>query len=83
MVHGFEYILRTKLSKELKLEISPMDAFGPSPHTHYATIHKRSPKIGNVTHDIFMLPSNIMNICHKRAEEIREKRAFDPINIWI
>ena len=35
----------------------------------------------NVTCITFLLPSNHMNICHKRADELWMKDPSDPINI--
>ena len=36
---------------------------------------------GLVTRDTFLLPSDVRNICHKRAEEQWEKHPFDPVSV--
>jgi hypothetical protein len=36
---------------------------------------------GLVTRDMLLLPSDVRNICRKRAEDMWEKHPSDPINV--
>ncbi len=38
-----------------------------------------------VTHDTFVLPSNVKNLTNKKVDELWQKRPKDPINVrmWL
>ena len=89
MVAGFRHALGSNLSDEMKLRIEQMHAIDLSP-VQIMSQHKqdvRDMAMNNlpVTRDTFLLSSDVRNICRKRAEELWEKHASDPISVrmWV
>ena len=74
MVSGFRYALGTGILEEMKYKIIRMHAFGLSPTQimQQYTKEVRELALANrlVTHDTFLLPIDVRNICRTRAEEI-------------
>ena len=87
MVSGFRYALGSGLSKELKLKIAQLYAFGLSPsqimQPHTAEVRELAMSNGVVTRDTFLLPNDVRNICRTRAEDLWEKHPSDPIRVRI
>ena len=85
MVSGFRYALGVGISEDMKHKIAQMHAFGLSPaqimQQHTKEVRKLALANGIVTRDTFLLPSDVRNICRKRAEELRMKDPSDPINV--
>lgn len=75
----------SRLFEELKLKISQTRAFGLST-TKIMQQHTKEDielAVSNtvVTHDTFLLSSDIQNICYKQAKEFWEKHSYDPISV--
>ena len=85
MVGGFRYALGAGISEEMKLKIAEMHAYGLSPaqilQQHTKNVRELAVSNGLVTRDTFLLPSDIKNICRKRAEDLWEKHPSDPISV--
>jgi hypothetical protein len=85
MVCGFRYALGAGVSEEMKLKIAEMHAYGLSPaqimQQHTKEVRELALSNGLVTRDTFLLPSDIKNICRKRAEDLWEKHPSDPISV--
>jgi hypothetical protein len=85
MVGGFRYALGAGLSIEMKQKIAQMHAYGLSPaqimQQHTKEVRKLAVSNGLVTRDTFLLPSDVRNICRKRAEDLWEKHPSDPISV--
>ena len=85
MVTGFRYALGSGLSEELKLKIAQLHALGLSPtqimQQHTKEVRDLAMSNGVVTRDTFLLPSDVRNICRKRAEDLWEKHPKDPISV--
>ena len=85
MVCGFRYALGSTISEELKWKIVQLHAFGLSPsqimQQHTAEVRELAMSNGHVTRDTFLLPSDVRNICRKRAEDLWEKHPSDPISV--
>ena len=89
MVAGFHHALGFNLSDEMKLRIEQMHAIGLSPaqimSQHKQDVRDMTMNNQPVTHDTFLLSSDVRNICKKRAQELWEKHASDPISVrmWV
>ena len=74
MVAGFHHALGFNLSDEMKLRIEQMHAIGLSPAQIMSQPKQdvRDMAMNNqpVTRDKFLLPSDVRNVCRKRAEEL-------------
>ena len=85
MISGFRYALGSGLSEELKLKIAQLHALGLSPtqimQQHTKEVRELAISNGVVTRDTFLLPSDVRNICRKRAEDLWEKHPSDPISV--
>lgn len=88
-VAGFRHALGSNIYEEMKLRIEQMHALGLSP-AQIMSQHKQNVKElakfnERVKRDIFLLPSDVRNICKKRAEELWEKHPSDPISVrmWV
>lgn len=71
----------------MKQKITQVHAFGLSPAK---TMQQHTQKIKDlalandiVTHDTILLPSNVRNIRHKRAEELWMKHFSNPIIVYM
>ena len=86
---GFRHALGSNISEDMKLRIEQMHALGLSPAqimSHHKQIVKELAKCNErITRDTFLLPSDVRNICKKRAEELWEKHPSDPISVrmWV
>ena len=89
MVSGTRYALGAGLSEELKMKIAQMHAYGLSPaqimQHHTKEVRELALSNGVVTHNTFLLPIDVRNICRKRAEELWEKHPSDPVSVrmWV
>lgn len=85
MVGGFRYALGAGISDEMKQRIAQMHAYGLSPaqimQQHTKEVREMAASNGLVTRDTFLLPSDVRNICRKRAEDLWEKHPSDPISV--
>ena len=85
MVSGFRYALGAGISEEMKQKIAQMHAYGLSlaqiMQQHTKEVRELAESNGLVTRDTFSLPSDVKNICRKRAEDLWEKHPFDPISV--
>ena len=85
MVGGFRYALGASLSNEMKQTIAQMHAYGLSPvqimQQHTKEVRDLVVPNGLVTRDTFLLPSDVRNICRKRAEDLWEKHPSNPIGV--
>ena len=85
MVSGFRYALGAGISDEMKYKIAKMHAFGLSPtqimQQHTKEVRELALVNGTVTRDTFLLPTDIRNICRRRAEELWMKHPSDPISV--
>ena len=85
MVSGFRYALGAGISNDIKHKIAQMHALGLSlvqlMQQHTKKVRDLALANGIVTRDTFLLPSNVRNICRKRAEELWMKDPSDPISI--
>ena len=85
MVAGFRYALGAGISESMKHKIAQMHAFGLSPaqimQQHTKEVRDLALVNGPVTRDTFLLPSDVKNICRKRAEELWMKDPSDPISV--
>jgi hypothetical protein len=72
MVAGFRHALGSNLSDEMKLRIEQMHAIGLSlaqiMSQHKQEVRDMAMNNQPVTRDTFLLPSDVRNICRKRAE---------------
>ena len=87
MVGGFRYALGVGLSKKMKLKIAQMHSYGLSP-TQIMQQHTKEVRelvLSNmlITHDTFLLSSDVRNICCKRAEELWEKHPPNPVSVYM
>ena len=48
---------------------------------HTKEVRKLAVSNGLVTRDTFLFPSDVRNICRKRAEELWEKHPYDPVSV--
>ena len=82
MVAGFRHALGSNLSDETKLRIEQMHAIGLSlaqiMSQHKQDVRDMAMNNQPATRDTFLLPSDVRNICRKRAEELWEKHVSDP-----
>ena len=69
----------------MKYKIAKMYALGLSPTSimqqHTKEVRELVLANGLVTHDTFMLPTDVRNICCKHAEELWMKHPFDLISV--
>ena len=86
IVSEFQYALGVGISEDMKHKIAQMHSFGLS-HAQIMQQHTKEIikdlALANdiVTHDTFLLPSNVRNICRKCAEELWMKDSSNPISI--
>ena len=85
MVSGFRYALGAGISEDMKYKIAKMHAFGLSPaqimQQHTKEVRELALSNGPVTRDTFLLPTDVRNICRKRAEELWMKHPSDPMSV--
>ena len=85
MVSGFRYALGAGISEDMKFKIAKMHAFGLSPaqimQQHTKEVRELALSNGVVTRDTFLLPTDVRNICRKRAEELWMKHPSDPVSV--
>jgi hypothetical protein len=85
MVSGFRYALGAGISEHMKFKIAKMHAFGLSPaqimQQHTKEVGELALANGPVTRDTFLLPTDVRNICRKRAEELWLKHPSDPVSV--
>ena len=85
MVNGFRYALGVGISEDMKHKIAQMHVFRLSPaqimQEHTKEVKNLALATGNVTCNTFLLPSDVRNICRKRAKELWMKDFSDPISV--
>ena len=84
---GFCHALGSNFSEDMKLRIEQMHALGLSLAqimSQHKQIVKELAKCNEwVTKGFFLLPSDVRNICKKRAEGLWEKHPLDPVSVQI
>ena len=85
MVNGFLVCVRCWHFQRHEAQNCPMHVFGLS-LTQIMEQHTKEVRIlalanGTMTRNTFLLPSNVGNICRKRAEELWMKDPSDPISV--
>ena len=85
MVTGFRYALGAGISEDMKCKITKMHVLGLSPaqimQQHTKEVNELALANGPATRDTFLLPTDVRNVCRKRAEELWLKHPSDPISV--
>ena len=85
MVSGFRYALGVGISEDMKYKIAKMHAFGLFPaqimQHHTKDVRELALSNGPVTRYTFLMPTDVRNICRKRAEELWMKHPFDTVSV--
>ena len=88
-VASFCHALGSNIFEDMKLRIEQMHALGLSPaqimNQHKQNMKELAKCNERVTRVTFLFPSDVRNICKKRAEELWKKHPSDPISVrmWV
>ncbi len=86
---GYQHALGSQLSNAMKAHLMQLLRQGLSPMQvmtyHKSCVKEQAQRNEHVTHDTFVLPSNVKNLAKKRADKLWQKHPKDPISVrmWV